>query len=166
MPLFLAITSAALLSAGGAASLDRPAKVQNVVESRSNDPSRYTYTRLYCTPDTETHFQDVTVDLTKIEFAPPAPPIYIGGKLPASSAFFGGFDPHWGAHDLEARLNHPAPAAQFVTFLAGVWSITTTDGETRRFRQGDVLRVEDTSPCKGHITVNTSDKPGFIIFAR
>lgn len=36
----------------------------------------------------------------------------------------------------------------------------------RQFRQGDVLRVEDTAPCKGHIIVNVSDKLGFIIFAR
>jgi hypothetical protein len=131
----------------------------------SHDPSRFTYTRVYCTTDGDTHFQNVTVELRKISFAPPAPPIYIGGNLPASSAFFGGFDAGWGAHDLENRLNHPAPAVQFVTVLEGVFSITTTDGETRRFRAGDVFRVEDTSPCKGHIAV-VGDKPVFPMFAR
>ena len=29
----------------------------------------------------------------------------------------------------------------------------TTDGETRRFQAGDVVRVEDIAPCKGHIAV-------------
>ena len=53
-----------------------------------------------------------------------------------------------------------------MTVLEGVWSITTTDGETRRFRKGDVFRVEDTAPCKGHITVNLTDTPGFLMFAR
>jgi hypothetical protein len=62
----------------------------------SDDPSRFTYARLYCTADGGTHFQDVTVDLNKKDFAPPAPPIYIGGELPASTAFFGGFDAGWG----------------------------------------------------------------------
>ena len=44
-------------------------------------------------------------------------------------------------------------------------SITTTDGETRQFRTGDVVRVEDTSPCKGHITV-VGDQPGFLMISR
>lgn len=156
--LLSSIVSTVLLSGCGAASL-------NATPSRSYDPSRFTYTRIYCTPDRESHFENVTVELAKINFAPPATPIYIGGKRPATSAFFGGFDPHWGAHDVENRLNHPVPAAQFVTFLAGVVSIITTDGETRQFRAGDVLWVEDTSPCKGHIFV-AGDKPVFLMFAR
>jgi hypothetical protein len=39
------------------------------------DPSHFTYTRIYSAPDTETHFQQVTVDLAKRSFAPPAPPL-------------------------------------------------------------------------------------------
>jgi hypothetical protein len=130
-----------------------------------HDPSRFTYTRLYCFPEGGTHFQDVTVELRKMNFAPPAAPLFIGGDLPASSVFFGGFDAGWGAHDLENRLNHPTPATQFVIFLQGVFSITTTDGETRRFRPGDVVRLEDVSPCEGHITV-VGDQPGFLMFAQ
>ncbi len=128
-------------------------------------PSRFTYPRLYCTPDGNSHFEDVTVELRQIDFAPPAAPIYIGGHVPASTAFFGGFEAGWGARDLKARLHHPAPAAQFIVVLEGEFSVTTTDGETKRFRPGDVFRVEDTPPCKGHITV-VGDKPGFFMFAR
>jgi hypothetical protein len=131
----------------------------------SHDPSRSSYSRLYCTPDGNSHFQNVTVELRKINFAPPAAPLYIGGDVPASSAFFGGFEAHWGAHDLENRLYHPTPAVQFFIILEGDFSITTTDGETRQFRPGDVVRLEDTSPCKGHATV-VGDKPGFTMFAR
>jgi hypothetical protein len=69
--------------------------------------SLFTYARLYCSPDGNTHFQDVTVELRKTNFAPPAPPIHIGSDFAASKAFFGGFDAGWGAHDLENRLNHP-----------------------------------------------------------
>jgi uncharacterized protein DUF861 len=131
----------------------------------SHDPSRLTYARLYCTPDGNSHFENVTVDLRSIDFAPPAAPLYIGGNVPGSSAFFGGFEPHWGAHDLENRLYHPAPAAQFFIILKGDFSITTTDGQTRQFQPGDVVRLEDTPPCKGHVTV-VGDKPGFTMFAR
>lgn len=133
--------------------------------SQSRDPSRFSYTRLYCTPDNESHFEDVTVELSKINFAPPASPIYVGGSHPASSVFFVGSEALWGAHDLAKGLNHPAPAVQFITVLVGAFSVTATDGETRRFHVGDVLRIEDIAPCKGHITV-VGDKPGFAMFAR
>jgi hypothetical protein len=129
------------------------------------DPSHFTYARLYCTPDGESHFQNVTVELRQMNFAPPASPINIGGNSTAASAFFAGFDQHWGTEDLQKRLNHPTPAVQFLTVLRGVFSITATDGETRQFHAGEVLRLEDTAPCKGHITV-VGDQPGFLLFAR
>ena len=131
----------------------------------SRDPSRISYLRLYCTPDGNSHFQSVTGELRKTNFAPPAAPLYIGDNIPASTAFFGEFDASWGTHDLESRLYHPTPAVQFLIILEGDFSITATDSETRRFRPGDVLRLEDTAPCKGHITV-VGDKPGFTMFVR
>ena len=85
----------------------------------SRDPSRFTYARLYCGPEGDTHFQDVTAELGKTNFAPPAPPIYIGSDFPASRAFFGGFDASWGARDLENRLNHPTPAVAARNRAAG-----------------------------------------------
>jgi len=131
----------------------------------SLDPSHFTYARLYCALDGNTHFQDEIVELRKTSFAPPAPPIHIGSDFVASRAFFGGFDAGWGASDLENRLNHPTPAAQFGIVLQGTFSITTTDGETRRLRPGSVFRLEDISPCKGHITV-VGEQPGFLMFVR
>ena len=132
---------------------------------RSHDPSQIAYLRLYCSPDGNSHFQSVTGELHKKNFAPPAAPLYIGDNLAASSAFFGGFEAGWGAHDLETRLYHPAPATQFVIVLGGVFSITATHGETKQLQPGDVLRLEDTPPCKGHITV-VGDEPGFFMFVR
>jgi hypothetical protein len=132
---------------------------------RVHDSSHLTYALLYCTPDGNSHFRDVTVELPKTDFAPPAAPINIGGNVPASSAFFGGFEAGWGARDLEKRIYHPAPAPQFIVVLEGDFTVTTTDGETRRFGPGGVVRVEDVPPCKGHITV-AGDKPGFFLFAR
>ncbi len=128
-----------------------------------HDPSRFTYLRLYCTPDGNSHFERVDTELRKTNFAPPAAPLYIGDKVPASSAFFGGFEAGWGSHDRETRLYHPAPAVQFAIVVGGAFSITATDGETKRLQPGDVVRLEDTAPCKGHITV-VGDQPGFLLF--
>lgn len=133
--------------------------------SATDDSSRFTYARLYCTPDNESHFADVTVDLTKENFAPPAAPIAIGGNQQVSRTFIAGFEANWGASDLKTNLNHPTPAVQVFTVLSGAFSVTATDGETRQLQPGDVVHLEDVSPCKGHITV-VGDKPGQLLFTR
>jgi hypothetical protein len=107
----------------------------------------------------------VTVELSKENFAPPAAPIAIGGKQQVSRSFIAGFEAHWGTADLKTHLNHPTPAVQLFTVLAGVFSITATDGETRQLHPGDVVQLEDVAPCKGHVTV-VGDKPGYLLFAR
>jgi hypothetical protein len=130
-----------------------------------DDASRFTYVRLHCTPDNQSHFTDVTIELAKENFAPPAAPIAIGGNKPTSRAFIAGFGAHWGAADLQTHLNHPTPAVQLFTVLQGLFSITVTDGETRQLHAGDMVLLEDIAPCRGHITV-VGDKPGFLLFAR
>lgn len=131
---------------------------------QSQDPSRLTYTRLFCSQDNESHFETITTDLGKVDGAPPAPPSFAKAN-PASRMVFAGFDRGWGTQDLQARTFHPTPAAQFVVYLQGTMSITVTDGETRHFGPGDVLRVEDTAPCKGHISV-VGDRPSFTAISR
>lgn len=135
------------------------------IATAEGDSSQFHYVRLYCTPDNESHFADVTVALTKENFAPPAPPIAIGSNQQASHTFVGGFEANWGASDLKNHLNHPTPAVQLFTVLGGVFSVTVTDGETRVLHPGAVVRLEDVSPCKGHITV-VGDEPGYLMFAR
>ena len=140
----------------------------SVISSSANaedDASRFTYVRLHCTPDNQSHFTDVTIELTKENFAPPAAPIAIGGNKPTSRAFIAGFGAHWGAADVQTHLNHPTPAVQLFTVLRGVFSITVTDGKTRQLHAGDVVSLEDITPCKGHIIV-VGDKPWFLLFAR
>jgi len=155
--LVYSIIGCVLLSSCGTATVRR-------ATPQSDDPSRFTYTRLYCTPDNESHFETVTVELAKVDGIPPAPPVFSKAN-PASRAVLAGFDPRWGTHDLQARKFHPAPSAQFVVVLQGVMSVITTDGQTRRFGPGDVLRVEDTAPCKGHISV-VGDEASFTMISR
>jgi uncharacterized cupin superfamily protein len=49
--------------------------------------------------------------------------------------------------------------------LRGSFTVTTSDGQARRFAAGDVISVEDASPCKGHISV-VGDEPLLAIFVR
>jgi hypothetical protein len=45
-------------------------------------------------------------------------------------------------------------------------SIKASNGDTRRFRAGDVIRVDDVAPCKGHISVNENEQILRIMTAR
>jgi len=132
--------------------------------AQSRDPSQVVYTRIHCTADNESHFETASIDLAKVDAAPPALPFFAKGSQ-ASRVAFAAFDSGWGAQDLKARKFHPAPNAQYVVYLEGVMSITTSDGETRQFKAGDFLRVEDTSPCKGHISV-VGDRPSYTMIVR
>ena len=120
---------------------------------------------MHCAPDEQSHFTDVIIDLVKENFVPPAAPIAIGGNKATSRAFIAGFGAHWGATDLQNHVNHPTAAVQLFTVLRGVFSITVTDGKTRQLHAGDMVLLEDITPCKGHITV-VGDKPWFLLFAR
>ncbi|HET9023085.1 MAG TPA: hypothetical protein VFN64_00845 [Burkholderiaceae bacterium] len=151
------ITATLLLAGCGSVSVPQPS-------SPARDLSRYAYTRIACTPDNESHFDTVTIELAKVDAVPPAPPFFAKGSQ-ASRAVFAAFEAGWGSQDLKARKFHPAPAPQYVVFLDGLMSVTTSDGETRQFKPGDVLRVEDTSPCKGHISV-VGERPASTLVVR
>ena len=48
---------------------------------QGQDPSRLTYTRLYCSPDNESHFETAMVELGRVDAAPPAPPFFAKGNV-------------------------------------------------------------------------------------
>ena len=151
------IVCLSLIAGCGSASL-------NPAGRQGQDASRLTYTRIYCAPDNESHFDSVTMDLARVDAAPPAPPFFAKGSA-ASRLVFAAFDANWGAEDVKGKAFHPAPVAQWVVYLEGVMSITVSTGETRHFGPGDVLRVEDTAPCKGHIS-RVGDSPSFSVLVR
>ena len=47
-----------------------------------------TYTRLYSDAHGESHFEDVEIDLTLTEYAPPAPPLELSSITPAKQFGF------------------------------------------------------------------------------
>jgi len=108
------------------------------------------YTRLYADEHGESHFEDVEIDLTLTEYAPPAPPLELSASTAAQQFGFmrapAGWSSDW----------HPSSARNVFFVLTGEWEVTASDGEMRRFTAGSVLRVEDTAG-KGHSSRVISD---------
>ena len=132
----------------------------------STDASAVKWIRLYCTPDNESHFEDMSSPLQQINFAPPASPIFIGGGTPATKVVFGGFEQHWGDADVQSGKNHPTPVVQWITLLKGKMVITSTDGDSRTLNPGDIMHLEDAAPCRGHITQNLAPGATFLQFVQ
>ena len=101
------------------------------------------YVRIHADDAGGTHYQDVEVELMSRDFAPPAPPLFVGQVTPASGFTFVRFPAGW-----EGDW-HPTPRRQFFIFLAGTLESETSDGERRSHHPGDVVLVEDTGG-KGH----------------
>lgn len=160
----LAISVCAIADAKPAATATKAAA--KTVASNPNDPSVLRWTRLYCTPDNESHFETMSVALGQTNFAPPASPIFIGGGSPARKVVFGGFEQNWGAADVRSGKTHPTPVVQWITVLAGSMVLKTTDGDSRVIRAGDVMHLEDAAPCRGHITQNLSPGATFLQFVQ
>ena len=103
--------------------------------------------RLYAGEDGESHYEDVDMETTEVDFAPPAPPVLVTAPKAAQRYLFLSTPAGWFG-DL-----HPAPARQLMMVVSGGLEATASDGETRRFAPGDAILVEDTTG-KGHTTRN------------
>lgn len=121
---------------------------------------RYTYTRLYADDQGESHFADIDVELTAVDFAPPAPPLCLSPAMPASQFRFLG-----AAADWDGSIPHPSPSRQVFTTLSGTYRVTASDGTVRDFPAGAVLLLEDTTG-KGHSTRIVGGEPAFALVAR
>jgi hypothetical protein len=99
--------------------------------------------RLFTDEDGESHFEDVEVPMSAVQYAPPAPALDLSAPLTATRVSWVRFPAHWndGAH--------PSPRRQLFVVLAGRVEGWTSDGDTRRFEAGDCLLMEDTTG-KGH----------------
>src|SRR6185503_2050192 len=102
-----------------------------------------TYTRLYATEDGESHFEQVEVELSLTDYAPPAPPLALSEMSGATEFGFMQGPSGW------ASDWHPASARSLFVVLSGEWEVTASDGQSQRFGVGRVLLVDDTTG-KGH----------------
>ena len=101
------------------------------------------YTRLYADAHGESHFEEVEIDLTWIDYAPPAPMLELSPTTPAAQFGFMNAPAGWSSDW------HPTSARNIFFVLTGEWEVTASAGESRRFPAGSVLLVEDTTG-KGH----------------
>ncbi len=111
------------------------------------------YTRVFCDTAGETHFDTVEVALRLSDFAPPAKPFAVAEFLPATRfalcAPAAGWHGDW----------HPTPQRQMFLILGGIWQVTVSDGEARRFGPGSAVLLEDTTGA-GHLTQIVSEEDG------
>ena len=108
------------------------------------------YTRIYADKNGETHFEDVTVNMTDSRHA------RLSEMIAAKGVIF--------------RLTkdyfvdwHPAPRRQYIVNLDAGVKITASDGESRMIGTGEILLVEDTTG-KGHLSQHYENKIRHSIF--
>lgn len=99
---------------------------------------RVSYIRVYTDADNVTRFEDLEYDAAPVEFAPPAPPVFVTDAQSASGVLFLRFPQGW------RDLAHPAPARQFVLLLSGE-AIVSAGEEQRRIKAGTIGLLEDTT---------------------
>jgi hypothetical protein len=111
---------------------------------------KITISRLYHDAEGESHYADETIEATAVDFAPPAPPIFVTAGQPAAQVVYlflpAGFEGDF----------HPAPRRQVMTLLSGLLESRASDGELRRFTPGSSTLVEDTEG-RGHTTKALED---------
>jgi len=110
------------------------------------------YVRIHEDRNGLSHFEDMEVAFSLVEFAPPAPPLNVSAVSPATRMGFVSFPVGWSGDW------HPAPRRQLFLFLAGEIEAETGDGETRRFGPGSAVMVEDTTG-QGHRSWVVGDVP-------
>jgi hypothetical protein len=111
-------------------------------------------TRISCMPDGASVFEDIEIELT--------PSGQIGSlsqAYPVASVVFRETPPDY---DFDW---HPAPHRQYIVLLDGEIEIETGMAETRQFRGGDILLLEDTWGS-GHRTRTIDGKFRRSIFIR
>ena len=103
------------------------------------------YVRIYADPAGRSHFDDIEVELTEVDFAPPAPPVNLSSFGPALQYAFCSFPAGWRGDW------HPTPRRQFFFFLSGEVAVQVSDGQVRHFGPGCVVLAEDTTG-DGHVS--------------
>jgi hypothetical protein len=114
--------------------------------------STFRVTRVWADEAGTTHFDELQIPLVDAGAIGS-----LSEPWPAGGVIFRANDPDY---DYDW---HPAPRRQLVVLLDGEIEIEVGDGETRRFRGGDVLLIEDTTG-RGHRTRTVDSRPRRSLF--
>ncbi len=106
-------------------------------------PAAVRCSRLYADAAGESHFEEISFDMTSVQYAPPAPALHISAPMEVGAAYWFRFPEGW------EDAAHPSPRRQLFVVLEGVVEGWTSGGDRQVFRAGDRLLMEDTHG-KGH----------------
>ncbi len=109
------------------------------------------FMRIYNDADGASHFEDVDVEMARIAYAPPTPPLDLSAPYPVERALLFEFPAGWSGDW------HPSPRRQFYVNLGGRLEVEVSDGETRKLDPGDIVLLEDLTGL-GHVTRPISDE--------
>jgi hypothetical protein len=122
----------------------------------TNDkPMTIKITRMYA-ENGVSHFGEVELGTSTLEYAPPSPPINQSARFPAQNVQFLFNQPGWTGDW------HPAPARLLFFLLAGACWQEVSDGERREFKVGDICLLDDRG-SKGHRSGVLGNEP--LLFA-
>jgi len=109
----------------------------------TNDkPMTIKMTRIYA-ENGKSHYGQVEIGTSSLEFAPPSPPINQSARFPAQNLQYLFQQPGW------IGDWHPAPARLLFIVLAGADWQEVSNGERREFKVGDFCLVDDKG-SEGH----------------
>ena len=97
-----------------------------------------TYLRLYPDEAGVSHFAAFTVEVSPLEFAPPAPAFSVSAFAPAFRYGFLHLPSAW------VGELHPSPLRMWIIVLSGEMEFEAGDGEQHRIVPGSALLLEDT----------------------
>ncbi len=108
------------------------------------------YTRLFADESDQSDFDDVEVEFVSTDYVAGADPLQLSPEMDAEAYRLmkapAGWSSDW----------HPSSARNLFVVLSGIWEVTASSNETKRFKPSDVLLVEDTSG-KGHKSAVVSE---------
>ncbi|HEX3085295.1 MAG TPA: hypothetical protein VHP99_12265 [Pyrinomonadaceae bacterium] len=109
----------------------------------------FTFTRLYSDSSGESHFDDLEIHFTAVNYTDAAPPLNLSDITNATNVRFmeapAGWSSDW----------HTSAARTMFIVLSGEWEVTVSDGESRRFAIGSAILLENTIGI-GHASRITS----------
>lgn len=114
------------------------------------------YVRLHADAEGESHLEPAHLDLTAMEFAPPAPPMGVSALATATG---------WRFLHLPARWVgdwHPTPRRIWIFCLRGEMEFKASDGAAHRLQPGDAMLLEDTHG-RGHHSRVLGDRDALLV---
>lgn len=119
----------------------------------------FTYDRIYIGKDGHSHFDQVTLNFKKFQYAADVPHVWAdtSGMRPANGVIFMATPTGW-----DGTALHPPQRRQLFIVLTGSVAFTTSDGDKRILHPGQVILMEDHKGI-GHGSYNAAQGIGVVM---